>query len=79
MVTVREKTSVTQRIRGNCPTHSRTEISVREWVRQLPSIRCVTVAFSHNNHDFLPPVYRSWVERWTYGPYLRCLNYLIGR
>jgi uncharacterized OsmC-like protein len=30
MVTVREKTTVTQRIRGNCPTHSRTEISVRD-------------------------------------------------
>jgi putative redox protein len=30
MVTVREKTTVTQRIRGNCPSHSRTEISVRD-------------------------------------------------
>src|SRR6266536_2986738 len=30
MVTVREKTTVTQCIRGNCPTHSRTEISVRD-------------------------------------------------
>ena len=30
MVTLREKTCVTQRIRGNCPTHSRTEISVRD-------------------------------------------------
>jgi putative redox protein len=30
MVTVREKTTVTQRIRGNCPTHSRTEIAVRD-------------------------------------------------
>src|SRR2546430_6600259 len=30
MVVVREKTTVTQRIRGNCPTHSRTEISVRD-------------------------------------------------
>ena len=30
MVTVREKTTVTQRIHGNCPTHSRTEISVRD-------------------------------------------------
>jgi hypothetical protein len=30
MVTVKEKTAVTQRIRGNCPTHSRTEISVRD-------------------------------------------------
>jgi len=30
MVTVREKTTVTQRIRGSCPTHSRTEISVRD-------------------------------------------------
>src|SRR5215510_2681869 len=27
---VREKTTVTQRIRGDCPTHSRTEISVRD-------------------------------------------------
>src|SRR5215469_87032 len=30
MVTVREKTTVIQRIHGNCPTHSRTEISVRD-------------------------------------------------
>src|SRR6516165_1426890 len=30
MVTVKEKITVTQRIRGNCPTHSRTEISVRD-------------------------------------------------
>src|SRR5262252_2221376 len=30
MVTVKEKTTVTQRIRGDCPTHSRTEISVRD-------------------------------------------------
>src|SRR5262249_51745828 len=30
MVTVKEKTTVTQQIRGNCPTHSRTEISVRD-------------------------------------------------
>lgn len=30
MVTVKEKTTVTQRIRGECPTHSRTEISVRD-------------------------------------------------
>jgi uncharacterized OsmC-like protein len=30
MVVVREKTTVTQRIHGNCPTHSRTEISVRD-------------------------------------------------
>ena len=30
MVVVREKTTVTQRVRGNCPTHSRTEISVRD-------------------------------------------------
>ena len=30
MVTVKEKTTVTQRIRGNCPTHSRTEIFVRD-------------------------------------------------
>ena len=30
MVTMKEKTTVTQRVRGNCPTHSRTEISVRD-------------------------------------------------
>jgi uncharacterized OsmC-like protein len=30
MVVVREKTTVTQRIHDNCPTHSRTEISVRD-------------------------------------------------
>jgi putative redox protein len=30
MVTVREKTTVIQCIQGNCPTHSRTEISVRD-------------------------------------------------
>src|SRR5215470_3942517 len=30
MITVKEKTTVTQRIQGNCPTHSRTEISVRD-------------------------------------------------
>jgi putative redox protein len=30
MVVVREKTTVNQRVRGNCPTHSRTEISVRD-------------------------------------------------
>src|SRR5712691_5496446 len=30
MVVVREKTTVTQRIQGHCPTHSRTEISVRD-------------------------------------------------
>ena len=30
MVVVRDKTTVTQRIHGNCPTHSRTEISVRD-------------------------------------------------
>src|SRR5262249_54813609 len=30
MVTVKEKTTVIQRIHGNCPTHSRTEISVRD-------------------------------------------------
>src|SRR5262249_34087904 len=30
MVTVKGKTTVTQRIHGNCPTHSRTEISVRD-------------------------------------------------
>ena len=46
MVTVKEKTTVTQRIRGNCLTHSRTEISVREWVGQFPRIRWVTVVFS---------------------------------
>ena len=30
MVVVREKTTVTQRVHGACPTHSRTEISVRD-------------------------------------------------
>jgi OsmC-like protein len=30
MIVVREKTTVTQRIHGDCPTHSRTEISVRD-------------------------------------------------
>ena len=30
MVVVREKTTVTQRIHGKCPTHSRTDISVRD-------------------------------------------------
>jgi hypothetical protein len=30
MVTVKEKTTVTQLIHGNCPNHSRTEISVRD-------------------------------------------------
>jgi uncharacterized OsmC-like protein len=30
MVTVKEKTVVTQRIHGDCPTHSRTEISTRD-------------------------------------------------
>src|SRR5215831_4630198 len=30
MVTVKEKITATQRIHGNCPTHSRTEISVRD-------------------------------------------------
>ena len=30
MVVVREKTTITQRIHDNCPTHSRTEISVRD-------------------------------------------------
>ena len=30
MVVVREKTSVTQHIHGNCSSHSRTEISVRD-------------------------------------------------
>ena len=30
MVVVKEKTTITQRIHGNCPTHSRTEISVRD-------------------------------------------------
>ena len=30
MVTVKEKTTVTQHVHGACPTHSRTEISVRD-------------------------------------------------
>ena len=30
MVAVKQKTTVTQRIQGRCPTHSRTEISVRD-------------------------------------------------
>src|SRR5260370_30843864 len=30
MVVVREKTTVTQRIHGNCSTHSRTEIAIRD-------------------------------------------------
>lgn len=30
MATVREKTTVVQRIHGSCPTHSRTEIAVRD-------------------------------------------------
>lgn len=30
MVIVKEKTTVTQRIRGSCPTHSRTDISTRD-------------------------------------------------
>src|SRR5262249_49830883 len=30
MVVVKEKTTVTQRIHGDCPTHSRTEIAVRD-------------------------------------------------
>jgi uncharacterized OsmC-like protein len=30
MAAVKEKTTVTQRIQGRCPTHSRTEISVRD-------------------------------------------------
>ena len=30
MVSVKEKTTVTQSIHGNCPTHSRTEIAVRD-------------------------------------------------
>ena len=30
MVVVREKTTITQRIQGRCPTHSRTEVSVRD-------------------------------------------------
>jgi len=30
MAVVREKTTVTQRIHGECPTHSRTEIAVRD-------------------------------------------------
>ena len=36
MVTVKEKTTVTQRIRGNCPTHSRTEIAGRDVSTQEP-------------------------------------------
>jgi putative redox protein len=30
MVVVREKTTVTQRIRGDCPTHARTDIATRD-------------------------------------------------
>lgn len=30
MVTIKEKTIVTQRIHGDCPTHSRTEIATRD-------------------------------------------------
>ena len=30
MVTVREKMIVTQQIHGDCPSHSRTDISVRD-------------------------------------------------
>jgi uncharacterized OsmC-like protein len=30
MVVVKEKTTITQRIHANCPTHSRTDISVRD-------------------------------------------------
>ncbi|MGH9771541.1 MAG: OsmC family protein, partial [Candidatus Acidiferrales bacterium] len=30
MAVVREKTVVTQRIHGGCPTHSRTEVSTRD-------------------------------------------------
>jgi putative redox protein len=30
MVTVKEKTTITQRVHGDCPTHSRTDISVRD-------------------------------------------------
>jgi putative redox protein len=30
MATVKEKTIVTQRVHGNCPTHSRTEIATRD-------------------------------------------------
>src|SRR5499425_2103026 len=49
MVTVREKTTVTQRIRGDCPTHSRTEISVRDvgTVIDEPKAREGTNVISH--------------------------------
>jgi uncharacterized OsmC-like protein len=30
MVVIKEKTTVTQRVRGDCPTHSRTEVTVRD-------------------------------------------------
>src|SRR5918994_6233878 len=30
MAVVKEKTTVTQRVHGDCPTHSRTEVSVRD-------------------------------------------------
>lgn len=30
MAVIKEKTTVTQRVRGDCPTHSRTEVSVRD-------------------------------------------------
>lgn len=30
MAVVKEKTTVTQRVHGNCPTHSRTELSARD-------------------------------------------------
>ncbi len=30
MVVIREKTTVTQRIRGDCPTHARTDIATRD-------------------------------------------------
>jgi putative redox protein len=30
MVVVREKTTVTQRIRGDCPTHARTDVATRD-------------------------------------------------
>src|SRR5262245_58207513 len=38
---------------------SRTEISVREWVGQLPRIRCVTVVFSLTITMMLLLLYRS--------------------
>src|SRR5262249_18554002 len=41
---------------------SRTEISVREWVGQLPRMRCVTVVFSLTVTMMLLPLYRSAVR-----------------